>query len=132
MLSRFHAMLVVCFFIGIGIGLAMFFGLSWMNASQAKNLAVGIGNDTQNAAQNGTQSGMQNATQLLPKSEFCGTSTNESCGSGTDCVAGGCSGQICQSKNNVDFVTTCEWRNCYNVKSYGLNCACVDSMCQWA
>jgi eight-cysteine-cluster-containing protein len=64
--------------------------------------------------------------------EFCGTSTNGSCVSDSDCVKGGCSGQVCQSKNEEPTVTTCEYKDCYNAQSYGLNCKCVDKKCQWA
>ncbi len=64
--------------------------------------------------------------------EFCGTSTNGSCVSDSDCIAGGCSGQLCQSKNDELFGTTCEWRECYRAKDYGLFCKCVDKKCQWA
>ena len=64
--------------------------------------------------------------------EFCGTSTYGSCTIDSDCIAGGCSGQVCQSKNEEPIVTTCEYKDCYNAQSYGLDCKCVDKKCQWA
>jgi len=64
--------------------------------------------------------------------EFCGTSTNGSCISDLDCIAGGCSGQLCQSKNDELLGTTCEWKECYRAKDYGVECSCVDKKCQWA
>jgi len=67
-----------------------------------------------------------------PKREFCGTSTYGSCASDSDCMATGCSGQVCWSKNEESIVTTCEWRECYRAKDYGFGCKCVDKKCQWA
>jgi len=63
--------------------------------------------------------------------EFCGTSSYGSCVSNLDCTAGGCSGQVCQSKNEESMITTCEYKDCYNAQSYGLGCKCVDKKCQW-
>ncbi len=63
--------------------------------------------------------------------EFCGTSTNGSCVSDSDCIATGCSGQVCWSKNEESLVTTCEWKACYRAKDYGFECKCVNSKCQW-
>ncbi|MBN2014761.1 MAG: DUF333 domain-containing protein [Candidatus Altiarchaeota archaeon] len=64
--------------------------------------------------------------------EFCGTSTYGSCKDESDCVTGGCSGQVCQSKNEDPIITTCEYRDCYNSEDYSLSCRCVDKKCQWA
>jgi len=64
--------------------------------------------------------------------EFCGTSSYGSCIVNSDCKAGGCSGQVCQSKYEESMITTCEYRDCYNAQSYGLDCKCVDKKCQWA
>lgn len=62
---------------------------------------------------------------------FCGTSTNGQCSSDADCIAGGCSGQVCQSKTEEPAVTTCEYRDCYNAAAFGLSCKCVNNKCQW-
>jgi eight-cysteine-cluster-containing protein len=64
--------------------------------------------------------------------EFCGTSTYGGCSANSDCIAGGCSGQVCQSKTEESTVTTCEYKDCYNAQSYGLACKCVDKKCQWS
>ncbi len=62
---------------------------------------------------------------------FCGWSTYASCKTDADCTVGGCSGQVCMGKGE-DVVTTCEWKECYDAKKYGMTCACVDGVCQWA
>jgi len=70
----------------------------------------------------------------LPKGnerDFCGWSTNGNCASNSDCITGGCSGQVCQSKNEEGVITTCEFRDCYVAENYGLECKCQDSKCQW-
>jgi len=63
--------------------------------------------------------------------EFCGTSTNGQCAVDSDCIEGGCSGQVCQSKNEEPVITTCEYRDCYNAENYGKVCGCIDNKCQW-
>jgi eight-cysteine-cluster-containing protein len=63
--------------------------------------------------------------------DFCGRSTNGQCSSDADCITGGCSGQVCQSKNEEPIITTCEYRDCYNPQPYGLTCGCKASKCQW-
>lgn len=63
---------------------------------------------------------------------FCGSSTYGSCSSDDDCIPGGCSGQVCQSKNEESIITTCEWRDCYDNEKYGLECKCLENKCQWA
>ncbi|XOB40388.1 MAG: eight-cysteine-cluster domain-containing protein [Candidatus Nealsonbacteria bacterium] len=65
------------------------------------------------------------------KGEFCGLSTYGQCVSDSDCIVGGCSGHVCQSKDEQQIITTCEWIDCYNVKTYGVECKCVDNKCQW-
>ncbi|MFH1222457.1 MAG: eight-cysteine-cluster domain-containing protein [Candidatus Micrarchaeota archaeon] len=62
---------------------------------------------------------------------FCGTSTNGGCSSNSDCMKGGCSGQVCQSKNEEPVITTCEYTECYNADTYGVSCGCVGGKCQW-
>lgn len=63
--------------------------------------------------------------------KFCGWSTYGECSSDSDCLAGGCSSQVCYSKNEEPIVTTCEWRDCYNADTYGVSCKCVENKCQW-
>jgi len=64
--------------------------------------------------------------------DFCGSSTYGSCTSDSDCITGGCSGQVCQSKNEEKVITTCEMRDCYDARKYNLNCKCLDNKCQWS
>jgi len=63
--------------------------------------------------------------------DFCGRSTNGQCSSDADCITGGCSGQVCQSKSEEPVITTCEYTECYNAQTYGVICSCVNSKCQW-
>lgn len=71
-------------------------------------------------------------TELPPlDTEFCGRSTNGACANDNDCMTGGCSGQVCQSKNEEPVITTCEYRECYDAKKYNAACRCTQSKCQW-
>jgi len=63
--------------------------------------------------------------------EFCGQSTYGECRSDADCVRDGCSGEVCRSALEGPVATMCLWRECYDVKKYGVKCACVEGMCQW-
>ncbi len=69
--------------------------------------------------------------QIPPPEGFCGTSTLGSCATSADCVSGGCSGQVCQSKDEESVITTCEFRDCYNAAAYNLKCECFNNKCQW-
>lgn len=62
---------------------------------------------------------------------FCGWSTNGTCAGDSDCMSGGCSGQVCQSKSEEPAITTCEYRECYSAAQYGVACGCDDGKCQW-
>lgn len=66
----------------------------------------------------------------VPKEEFCGSSTYNQCSVDNDCKVGGCSSQVCGAGN--DFVTTCEYRDCYGAEQYDLKCKCVENKCQWS
>lgn len=66
------------------------------------------------------------------QSGFCGYSTYASCSADSDCIEGGCSGQICRGKREPGGITTCEWLDCYDETQYGLSCKCVSGRCQWA
>ncbi len=61
---------------------------------------------------------------------FCGTSSLASCNLNSDCKTGGCSGQVCEGKNE-NLVTTCEWKDCYKEEDYGVACKCVSGKCKW-
>lgn len=61
--------------------------------------------------------------------EFCGISTYSYCESNNDCIVGGCSGEICQGKNEEIF-SICIWKECYkNLKNH--RCACINNRCRW-
>ncbi len=62
---------------------------------------------------------------------FCGSFTYGGCSSDLDCLTGGCSGQVCQSKNEELIITTCEWKDCYDDTKYGVTCGCVNNKCLW-
>jgi len=53
------------------------------------------------------------------------------CSRDVDCLAGGCSGQLCIPRDEADsVVSTCEWRDeyaCYRED----DCICKNSKCQW-
>jgi len=76
-------------------------------------------------------------SQQPPKEEpkditgFCGRSTNGPCNQDSDCISGGCSGQVCQSKSEEPIITTCEYKECYNAAAYNLTCGCKNNQCQW-
>jgi len=66
-----------------------------------------------------------------PGEAFCGSSTKGRCSKSSDCVKSGCSGQICQSKNEEPAITDCAYKDCFNASAYMLECRCVDNQCQW-
>ena len=61
---------------------------------------------------------------------FCGVSMKTACQADNDCKAGGCSGQVCEGKNE-NTITTCEYKDCFDAEKYNLKCKCVDRKCQW-
>ncbi len=65
------------------------------------------------------------------ENNFCFRSTYGTCDSISDCIAGGCSGQICQAKSEEPMMSTCEYADCYNAEAYDLECQCVQEKCQW-
>lgn len=53
------------------------------------------------------------------------------CQSDVDCVAAGCSGQICvPAYKAADIVTTCEYLEEY-ICYQEANCGCVQGVCSW-
>ncbi len=62
---------------------------------------------------------------------FCGSSTYGICSSDSDCVTGGCSSEVCQSKNEAGAVSPCIYKDCENAKAYDLHCGCIQNRCQW-
>lgn len=71
-------------------------------------------------------------SSTTPQKGFCGWSTQGNCSTDVDCVAGGCSGQVCQSTFEEPVITTCEYKECYNADLYGMECQCVEGACQWS
>ena len=69
--------------------------------------------------------------QIYGGGGFCGVSTYGECVSDSECKAGGCSSQICQSTEEEEVFTTCEYRECYNASKYNLKCKCFSNRCQW-
>jgi eight-cysteine-cluster-containing protein len=65
------------------------------------------------------------------KEDFCGNSTFGNCVADTDCVTGGCSREVCQSRSEEPIITTCEYKDCYNTQVYNLKCGCAQNKCQW-
>jgi eight-cysteine-cluster-containing protein len=71
------------------------------------------------------EGGMCCIPKVTVPTEFCGKSTEGPCTSDSDCITGGCSGQVCQSIKEEPIITTCEYRDCYNAENYGMKCKCV-------
>ncbi len=67
----------------------------------------------------------------LGLTEFCGSSTAGHCTADEDCFAGGCSGQVCQTRGGEPAETTCEWRECYDDDLHDVECGCVENQCKW-
>lgn len=56
--------------------------------------------------------------------------SGEGCVTDNDCITGGCSGTICQSKDSEPIFTTCEYLPeyaCYKET----RCGCVNGKCGW-
>jgi len=69
--------------------------------------------------------------QIFDDNIFCGSSLYSECNSDSDCVIGGCSNQLCGSKDAVnDMMSSCEHRPCYDHTRFDLNCTCKDNICQ--
>ena len=69
--------------------------------------------------------------RLVYPTSFCGTSTNGACSQDSDCVTGGCSGQVCQSASEQPVITDCMYSECYNAAKYGVSCGCTRNGCAW-
>jgi len=57
--------------------------------------------------------------------------TSGPCNSDSDCVIGGCSEQVCQSKTEPQTITTCEHNPPYP-KDLGFDCKCILNKCKWS
>lgn len=72
-----------------------------------------------------------NSYILSPYLKFCGWSSYGKCNNNRDCIADGCSGQVCKSKFEEQMITSCEWLDCYDAKKFNVACKCIDGRCQW-
>ncbi len=52
------------------------------------------------------------------------------CTKDSDCIVGGCSGQLCSPKTSEPAFTTCEWQESYKCYKQ-TTCNCIDYVCQW-
>jgi len=53
------------------------------------------------------------------------------CVTDQDCMAGGCSGQVCTTAANArNIITTCEWSSEYDCLRL-TSCGCVNGTCAW-
>ena len=66
-----------------------------------------------------------------PEEDFCGRSSYGKCLTDLNCITGGCSKEVCQSKDEEPVITTCVFKECYNVEKYSRQCKCVNEQCQW-
>ncbi len=82
---------------------------------------------------NNLQKKIKIKNQLKNKIEnaFCGTSTLGICETDEDCIIGGCSNSVCQSKNEEPSATACKYRDCYDKEKYDAKCVCKKNRCIW-
>jgi eight-cysteine-cluster-containing protein len=59
---------------------------------------------------------------------FCGVQTESTCLQDSDCMVGGCSGEICQAKND-NINAPCLFTDCYQ-KPDNVYCGCDNSQCK--
>ncbi len=66
-------------------------------------------------------------TNTLPGDE----AKKAECRTNNDCSAGGCSGQVCTTKEKArELITTCEWLPEYDCLQE-TSCGCVSGRCMW-
>lgn len=75
--------------------------------------------------------GSSNSGNSSTATKFCGWATEGPCESNQDCIIGGCSSQVCQSKKDEPVITTCDWKECYQSDDYYLDCKCDEGKCRW-
>ncbi len=88
-------------------------------------------NETEIEENTTSEKNSQNRIKEKIKNTFCGTSTFGACKIDEDCITGGCSGSVCQSKNEEPNITTCEYKDCYNAEGYNTKCVCKKNRCTW-
>jgi eight-cysteine-cluster-containing protein len=72
-----------------------------------------------------------NTNNIQERTFFCGTSTKGTCEVNEDCIVGGCSNSVCQSKSEEPAITTCIYSECQNAEKYDAECICMDKKCRW-
>ncbi len=61
----------------------------------------------------------------------CNINKQVECIKDSDCLTGGCSGQVCTTKENAaNIITTCEYREEYGCLRF-TSCGCVNNKCLW-
>jgi len=100
------------------------------NTSRIGAVSNGSEDETPVAATNTNQERIR--AIIMAGRSFCGKSTFGECQTDSDCIVGGCAGQVCQSKNEEQAVTTCEYQDCYNPAIYNLSCVCIKNKCMWS
>ena len=61
---------------------------------------------------------------------FCGTQTETFCSQDSDCMVGGCSGEICQARKDNMMNSICLFEDCYQ-KPTNVYCGCDSGQCKW-
>lgn len=67
----------------------------------------------------------------IGEDNFCGISTEGPCEYDSECITGGCSGQVCESRKNDPLITSCMEQDCQIAENYNLRCRCIEKGCQW-
>ena len=70
--------------------------------------------------------GGASSTDRTPVSGGCARSTGDACSSDSDCLVGGCGGELCYGAASGEGITTCDC-----TAPEGLSCGCVDGACTW-
>jgi eight-cysteine-cluster-containing protein len=108
------------------IGIVLFLLVSGLIAAQQEG---NLGNDISVSSQSHISA--VNTNNIEQRMFFCGTSTHGTCEEDEDCIVGGCSNSVCQSKSEEPMVTTCIYSECQNAEKYDAECSCVDKKCKW-
>jgi len=126
-----YIIITIVIFLAFILGLSMYIYKYPFNKSQSRYISKYYPKDFQKNVSEKLNSTKENY-ENLSKKEFCGYSTYGYCETDRDCIQGGCSGQVCASRDEIsNLITTCEYRECYNAKEYGLSCRCIENKCQW-
>lgn len=89
-------------------------------------------NESPSSLYNASEENEEHPNLINIHEPFCGMSSLGSCQTDSDCIAGGCSGQVCQSKSEESSVTPCIYRPCFASAIYKVNCSCIENECRWS